>query len=175
MQGFISGGVRAELLSPPVSPTLPHPVQTSEGGGVCGADGELERRRDLQEGTRIWLSGWSWRSACGGALPEPQFPQRAASQGWAPHRAEGGHLCSECWPCRRPWAFPCGPGGRAEQRRGCFCRALCAGPMAALPPALRLHGAAVDNVQSSASGTARLPAIYRRASLQPRRGLRITP
>lgn len=88
MQGFVSGGVKAELPSPPVSPTLPHPVavQMSEGGGVCGADGELERRRDLQEGTRIWLSGWSWRPARGGALPEPRFPQRAASQGWAPHR-----------------------------------------------------------------------------------------
>lgn len=136
MQGFISGGVKAELPSPPVSPTLPHPVavQTSEGGGVCGADGELERRRDLQEGTRIWLSGWSWRSARGGALLEPRFPQRAASQGWAAHRGEGGSLCSERWPCRRPWAFPCGPGGWAGQHRGCFCRALCAGPDGSAAP-----------------------------------------
>lgn len=58
---------------------------------------------------------------------------------------------------------------------GAFAVLFVQDPMAALPPALRLHGAAVNNVQSSAPGTAPLPAIYRCASLQPRRGLRITP
>lgn len=57
---------------------------------------------------------WSWRSARGGALPEPRFPRRAASLargtgeaapglGSSPWAGEVGHwggsLCSERWPC----------------------------------------------------------------------------